>query len=137
LKQKYLITLSPETEKLSIQEYAELEKGEFAFVCEEVYDIDEFKNAMDGGAEGLVSIVRRPNMYPRQDFGERIAQEIINLLNDASGATSSEIFINDRDDFIQEKDDIDPRAVYEEDTEETDQNGDQDKKTEDTTDDSK
>lgn len=113
MKQKYLISLSPETEKLSIREYAELEKGEFAFVCEEVHDIDDFRNAMENGAKGLVPVVRRPNMYPRQDFGEKIAQEIIDLLNDVSGATSSEILINDKDDFIEAEDDVDPRVVYE------------------------
>jgi hypothetical protein len=115
LKQKYDITISPDTGKLTIQEYAELEKGEFAFVCEEIYEIDEFKNAMDGGVEELVTIVRRPNMYPRQDYGERIAQEIIDLLNDTTGATSGKVLINDRDDFIQEKEDVDPRVVYEDD----------------------
>jgi hypothetical protein len=130
LKQKYLISMGPEEGKLSIQEYAELEKGEFAFVCEEVYDIDAFRNVMDGGAEAMVSVVRRPNMYPRQDFGEKIAQEIINLVNDPSGASSSEVLINDSDDFIQAKDDIDPAVVYED--------GDKDTKdTKDTEDDDK
>lgn len=113
MKQKYLIAMSPETQKLSIREYAELEKGEFAFVCEEVHDIDAFRSAMESGAKGLVPVVRRPNMYPRQDFGEKIAQGIIDLLNDESGATSNEILINDSDDFIQAEDDIDPRVVYE------------------------
>lgn len=105
--------MSQETNKLSIREYAELEKGEFAFVCEEVHDIDDFRNVMEGGAKDLVSLVRRPNMYPRQDFGEKIAQGIIDLLNDESGATSSEIMINDIDAFIEAEDDLDPRVVYE------------------------
>lgn len=117
MKQKYVISMSQETQKLSIREYAELEKGEFAFVCEEVHDIDDFRNTMDEDAKGLVSVVRRPNMYPRQDFGEKIAQGIIDLLNDESGATSSEIFINDSDDFVEAEDDIDPKAVYEDDNE--------------------
>lgn len=113
MKQKYLISMSPETQKLFIREYAELEKGEFAFVCEEVHDIDSFRNAMGGGAMALVPIVRRPNMYPRQDFCEKIAQGIIDLLNDESGATSCEVLINDIDDFVEAEDDIDPKVIYE------------------------
>jgi len=137
VKQKYLISLSPETQKLSIREYAELEKGEFAFVCEEVHDIDDFRNAMQSGAKGLVSVVRRPNMYPRQDFGEKIAQVIIDLLNDVSGATSSEILINDKDDFIEAEDDVDPRVIYEDDGDDEDQDADADITYDDDTEDSK
>lgn len=137
MKQKYLISLSPETQKLSIREYAELEKGEFAFVCEEIHDIDDFRNAMEEGAKGLVPVVRRPNMYPRQDFGEKIAQEIIDLLNDESGATSSEILINDKDDFIEAEDDVDPRVVYEDTVNEKAPAVDIDKNEDDGTDDSK
>jgi hypothetical protein len=125
LKQKYLISVSPETEKLTIREYAELEKGEYAFICEEVHDINDFRNAKEGGAEGMVSVVRRPNMYPRQDFGERIAQEIINLLDDESGEAYREILIDDKDDFVQAQDDIDPRVVYEDGAEEKGQRTDE------------
>jgi hypothetical protein len=65
-------------------------------------------------------------MYPRKDFSEKIAQEIINLLKDESGSTKSEILIDDKDDFIQEKDDIDPRVVYEDDAEAADSKKDED-----------
>jgi len=118
--------MSPETQELSIREYAELEKGEFAFVCEEVHDIDVFRNTMGEGAKGLVPLVRRPNMYPRQDFGERIAQGIIDLINDESGATSTEILINDKDDFIEAEDDIDPKVVYSDDDDGDDSDADGD-----------
>ncbi len=118
MKQKYVISIKQETKKLTIQEYAELEKGEIAFVCEEVHNVDDFRNAMEDGAKALVPVIRRPNMYPRQDFGEKIAQGIIDLLNDVSGATSSEILINDHDDFIEAEDDIDPKVVYEDDGDE-------------------
>ena len=137
MKQKYLISMSTETQELSIREYAELEKGEFAFICEEVHDADDFRKAMESGAEGMVPIVRRPNMYPRQDFGEKIAQAIIDLLNDESGATSSEILIDDKDDFIEAEDDIDPRVVYEDDGDGKDPDEDEDTAEDDDTDDSK
>jgi hypothetical protein len=129
--------MSQETQKLSIREYAELEKGEFAFVCEEVHDIDDFKNTMEDGAKGLVSVVRRPNMYPRQDFGEKIAQGIIDLLNDESGATSIEVLINDSDDFIEAEDDIDPKAVYEDDDGEDDKKESENTKKDEASDDKK
>ncbi len=115
MKQKYLISTNPETQKLSIKEYAELEKGEFAFVCEEIHEIADFRNAMEKGTNDLVSLVRRPNMYPRQEFGEKIAQGIIDLLNDESGATSNEVLIDDIDAFVSAEDDMDPRVVYEDD----------------------
>lgn len=126
MKQKYLISINSETQKLSIREYAEIEKGEFAFVCEEIHDIDSVRNVMEDGANALVPIIRRPNMYPRQDFGEKIAQGIIDLLGDESGATASEILIDDSDDFVQEENDIDPRAVYEDDGDGNDSGTDKD-----------
>lgn len=123
MKQKYLITLRPETQEISIREYTELEKGEFAFVCEEIHDAEAFRNAMAGGAESLVPIVRRPNMYPRQDFGEQIAQGIIDVLNDEFEATSKEVFIDDVDAFETSEDDIDAEVVFEEsDTEDNREN---------------
>ena len=112
MKQKYLITILQETREVSIREYAELEKGDFAIVCEEIHDAEVLRAAMLDGARSLVSIVRRPNMYPRQDFGEKIAQGIIDLLNDETGATSREIFISDADVFTPSDNDIDPRVVF-------------------------
>lgn len=113
MKQKYLISINPETQELSIREFAEIEKGEFSFVCEEIHDAEVFRKAMPGGAESLVPVVRRPNMYPRQDFGERIAQGIIDLLSGDLGETSREVLIDDVDAFAPSEDDIDPRVVYE------------------------
>lgn len=114
MKQKYQISFNPETEALSIQEFAELEKGEFAFVCEEIHDAKVFRDVMDGGAECLVPIVRRPNMYPREEFGVKIALGIIALLSDGSGMTYHEVMIDDVDAFSASENDIDPRIVYKE-----------------------
>ena len=111
MKQKYLIAFLQETQEVSIREYAELEKGEFALICEEVHDADVLRDAMADGVQRLVPIIRRPNMYPRQDFGEKIAQGIVDLLEDTTGETSLEIFINDADDFIPAADDFDSRVV--------------------------
>jgi hypothetical protein len=111
MKQKYVITIIEEAAQISIREYAELEKGEFAFVCEELHDIEMMRAAIPDGAGSLVAIVRRPNMYPRQDYGEKIAQGIIDLLNDTSGETCMEIFINDADDFAPADNDFDPVVV--------------------------
>ena len=111
MKQKYIITILQESNEVSIREYAELEKGEFSFICEEIHDTKALKAAIPEGAGNLVPILRRPNMYPRQDYGEKIAMGIIDLLNDAAMETSTEVFINDADDFIPADDDFDPRVV--------------------------
>ena len=113
MRQKYLITILQESREVSIREYDELEKGEFAFVCEETHDAGALKAAMSDGVQRLVPIVRRPNMYPRQDVVERIAQVIIDLLNDETGETIKEILISDADVFIPSDTDIDPRVVFE------------------------
>lgn len=113
MRQKYLISILPETNEISIREYAELEKGEFAFVCEEIHEAEVFRNAMADGPESLVPIVRRPNMYPRKDFGVRIAQGIIDILSDDFEATSKEVFIDDVDAFETSNNDIDPEVVFE------------------------
>ena len=126
MKQKYILSILPETQQLSIREYAELEKGEYAFICEEIHDAEVFRAAMTSGAKSLIPIIRRPNMYPRQDFGERIAEGIIDLLNDESGGTSREIFINDVDAFNAVDADLDPRVVYEDDDDKDDDDDDDD-----------
>lgn len=115
MKQKYLITILPETQEISIREYAELEKDEFAFICEEIHDADVLRVAAPDGAGSLVPIIRRPNMYPRQDYGERIAQGIIDLLSNETGESSVEIFIDDADVFKSSDNDIDSRVVFSED----------------------
>jgi hypothetical protein len=115
MKQKYLITNLQEKQEVSIREYAELEKGEFSFICEETYDADTLRAAMPDGAQNLIPIVRRPNMYPREDYSERISQGIIDLLSNETGETSKEINIDDADVFHASDTDLDPRVVYEED----------------------
>jgi hypothetical protein len=47
MKQKYVVLLDNETEKLAIQEYAELDKEMLSLLCEESYDAEMIKTAME------------------------------------------------------------------------------------------
>ncbi len=105
MKQKYVVSNNPDTKQISIREYTELEKGEFTFVCEEIYDHSEIEAAATKDTGALVSCLRRPNMYPKQAYAEQIAQTVQNILTDeGEPAASAEVLFDDVEEFMTEED---------------------------------
>lgn len=98
MKQKYVVLLDNETEKLAIQEYAELDKEMLSLLCEEYYDAEMIKTAMDKDRNALIQALRTHNMYPPGVYTERIADAIVEMFQPGAN-TSAELFFEERELF--------------------------------------
>ncbi|WP_319522127.1 hypothetical protein [uncultured Desulfosarcina sp.] len=98
MKQKYVVLLDNGNEKLSIQEYAELDKEMLSLLCEETYDVPAIKAAMDRDRSALIQALRTNNMYPPGAYTERIADAVIEIFQPGAN-TSAELFFEEREMF--------------------------------------
>ena len=98
MKQKYVVLLDNEIGKLSIQEYAELDKEMLSLLCEETYDVNAVKAAMEKDRNALIQALRTNNMYPPGVYTDRIANAIVDMFQPGANA-SAELFFEERDMF--------------------------------------
>jgi len=98
MKQKYVVLLDNDNEKLSIQEYAELDKEMLSLLCEETYDVASIKTAMDRDRGALIQALRTNNMYPPGIYTERIADAVAEMFQPGAN-TSAELFFEEREMF--------------------------------------
>ena len=98
MKQKYVVLLDNENGKLSIQEYAELDKEMLSLLCEETYESAAIKAAMDQDRNVLIRALRTNNMYPPGVYTERIAQAIAEMFQPGANP-SAELFFEERELF--------------------------------------
>ena len=102
--QRYDISMNAETNRLSIKEFAVIErqfrkrdsydptKENFSFMHEETYDGDNIREAIIKGDGALISALRSDNFYPISACAEPIAERVIELLNGNSNYFSELIF---------------------------------------------
>lgn len=102
MKQKYTIFKDKENNKLIIREYAELDKEILSLLCEESYDNDQVKTAIQDGSNVLVNLLRTRNMYPPSAFVSRIATAVEALYDNAE-EESTEIMFDDKELFEKEE----------------------------------
>ena len=98
MKQKYVVLLDNENGKISIQEYAELDKEMLSLLCEETYEAEAIKAAMGKDQSALIQALRTHNMYPPGVYTERIAQAIVEMFQPGAN-TSAELFFEEREMF--------------------------------------
>jgi len=98
MKQKYVVLLDNEIGKLSIQEYAELDKEMLSLLCEETYDVQAVKTAMEKDRNALIQALRTNNMYPPGVYTDRIANAIVDMFQPGANA-SAELFFEEREMF--------------------------------------
>ena len=98
MKQKYVVLLDNENGKLSIQEYAELDKEMLSLLCEETYESAAIQAAMTKDQSALIQALRTNNMYPPGVYTERIAQAIVEMFQPGANP-SAELFFEERDMF--------------------------------------
>lgn len=98
MKQKYVVLLDNETGKLAIQEYAELDKEMLSLLCEESYDAEAIKIAMNKDRISLLQALRTHNMYPPGVYTERIADAIVDMFQPGAN-TSAELFFEEKEMF--------------------------------------
>lgn len=105
MKQKYVVLLDNDNARLSIQEYAELDKEMLSLLCEETYDSEAIKLAMEKDRNALIQALRTNNMYPPGVYTERIATAIIEMFQPGAN-TSTELFFEERDLFDPVADEV-------------------------------
>ena len=112
--QRYDLSMNAETNRLSIKEFAVIErqfrkrdsyeptKENFSLMHEAVYDGDYIREAIYNGNAALISALRSDNFFPISSCVELIAERVIELFN---GNTDSffELFFDDR--ILLSKDD--------------------------------
>jgi len=96
MRHKYIITRSPETEELILQELCELDKDVFSLVCEERFDNSTVLSAANLGMEALVNEIRTTNFFPCGLFAAKIAESVQKLF-DPQSDPSVEVHCDDAD----------------------------------------
>jgi hypothetical protein len=96
MRHKYIITRSPETDELILQELSELDKDAFSLVCEEKFSNSAILSAANLGMEALVNEIRTTNFFPCGLFAAKIAESVLRLFEPQSEA-SVEVHCDDAD----------------------------------------
>ena len=105
--QRYYISMNAEKNRLSIKEFAVIErqfrkrdysdptKENFSLMHEAAYDGDDIREAINTGDGALISALRSDNFFPISSCVELIAERVIKLFNGNSNSFS-ELFFDDR-----------------------------------------
>jgi hypothetical protein len=96
MRHKYIITRSPETEELILQELSELDKDVFSLVCEERFSNSAILSAANLGMEALINEIRTTNFFPCGLFATKIAESVIKTI-DPQEDSSAEVHCDDAD----------------------------------------
>ncbi len=96
MRQKYVITKNDEKNEFILAEYAELDKDIMSLLCEQKYDRDKIKNAVEQGKEALITALRTINMYPPVVYLDKIADAVISLC-ESEDKFSETLFFDDID----------------------------------------
>ena len=112
--QRYDISVDVETNRLSIKEFAVIErqfrkrdnydptKEKCSLMHVAAYDGDDIREAINQGDGALISTLRSDNFYPISACVELIAERVIELFN-GNSESFSELFFDDR--ILLSKDD--------------------------------
>lgn len=101
MKQKYMILKDDENSKLIIREMAELDKEIFSVLCEETYEKNKIRQAIQKGKDELISALRTHNFYPPGLQADKIAAALMNIYSSGS-PQSVEVFIDDAEHLTKE-----------------------------------
>jgi len=108
MRQKYVISRDDTKNKLKIREYAILDKNlnkvassmlqkeNFSFLCEEIYESEIIVSSISKGMTALVAILRTDNIFPIEPYANKIAGSVM-ALYDSSEDDSVELFFDDVD----------------------------------------
>lgn len=96
MKQKYSIFKDVKENKLTIREYAELDKEILSLLCEKIYDNESIQSAIAKGKETLISTLRTKALFPISMYAEKIAESVINMYEHENDQ-SVELFFDDLD----------------------------------------
>jgi len=103
MRQRYMIIKNEKNSELLIREFAELDKGLFSLLYEEIYDENKILAATQEGKESLIRAILTNSFYPPRIYAEPIADEIAKMYQ-PDGKSSSELLFDDIDLFQKEAD---------------------------------
>ncbi|VEN73729.1 hypothetical protein EPICR_20198 [Candidatus Desulfarcum epimagneticum] len=84
MRQKYVIEINKKN-KMTIQEFAELDKDIMSLLCEEKYDMEEIEAAIAKDESALVDAIRTKNLYPIGVYADKMADAIVELVASPAG----------------------------------------------------
>lgn len=102
MKQKFAIQRNPDTQTLTIREYAELDKDILSLLCEETYEQPAVEAAIDKGKDVLESLLRTDNLYPPGIYAAQIVATVIDLYR-SNSTEIVELNFNDLDLMLEEE----------------------------------
>jgi len=76
MKQKYAILKNDEKTGIIIREFAELDKEIFSFLCEETFEDETVKSAIEKGQDALIKTLRTQNLFPLGIYAKEIAATV-------------------------------------------------------------
>ena len=116
MKQKYTVLKDIENDKLTIREYAELDKEMLSLLCEESFVYSAVEIAARKGENALVRAIRTQNLFPPISYAKVLAETVKNLID--SDEAESAIFFNDvetlskmSEDIVLDMDDVDSESA--------------------------
>jgi hypothetical protein len=116
MKQKYTILKNDEKTGIIIREFGELDKEIFSFLCEETFEDETVKSAIEKGQDALIKTLRTQNLFPLGIFAEKIA-EAVTKMYESGDDQPVELLFNDIDLLTKEEerplplDEIEEEAV--------------------------
>jgi len=76
MKQKYTILKNDEKTGIIIREFGELDKEIFSFLCEERFEDETVKSAIEKGQDVLIQTLRTQNLFPLGIYAKEIAAAV-------------------------------------------------------------
>ena len=108
MRQKYVISRNDAKKTLKIREYAILDKNlnkvepsmlqkkDFSFLCEEIYESEIIMSSISKGMSATVETLRTDNIFPIEPYATKIARSVIGIYNSTED-DSLELFFDDAD----------------------------------------
>ena len=119
MKQKYMVLRNDEKTGLIIREFAELDKEIFSLLCEETFEDETIKSAIEKGKDELVRTLRTQNLFPLGIYAEAIAVTVKKIY-ESGDDQPVELFFDDLDLLARDQERPMPLDEIEEDTVEID-----------------
>jgi hypothetical protein len=114
-----MVLKNDEKTGLIVREYAELDKEIFSLLCEETFQDETVKSAIEKGKNALVKTLRTQNLFPLGIYAEAIAEAVIKIY-ESDDDQPVELFFDDLDLLSKDREQPLPLDEIEEDTVEID-----------------
>ena len=112
MKQKYAILKNDEKTGIIIREFAELDKEIFSFLCEETFNDEIVKSAIEKGQEALIQTLRTQNLFPLGIYAKEIAA-VVKKMYETGDDQPVELIFDDVDLLTKTKEEEKPLPLDE------------------------